>query len=207
MGAAASGRSLAAAGAGPEPVLDMPAAAGFGCVAAAWSAHEAEVFQFLLHRLRDRAAAQDVVQDVFIKAMRSGQRFCAVGNARAWLFQVARTTLIDRHRTEHPHEPLTENDNMLAAPDAEVPEPVDALAQCIDRVLPALSPADADILRACELQGLTQAAYAAEHGLTLPAAKARLQRARQRLRRALVTQCQVRFDADGRVIGHAAQGG
>jgi RNA polymerase sigma-70 factor, ECF subfamily len=187
---------------GPE----LTPAGDFGCVAAAWRAHEAEVLRFLVHRVGDRAAAQDLVQDVFMKAMRSGQRFCALDNARAWLFQVARTTLIDRHRTEHQHEPLPDHDEALAAPEPELPAPVDALAHCIAGVLPLLSAADADILRACDLQGRTQAAYAGDHALTLPAAKARLQRARQRLRRQLVDHCQVRFDAQGRVVAHCSHG-
>jgi RNA polymerase sigma-70 factor (ECF subfamily) len=33
-----------------------------------------------------------MLQDLFIKALRQGERFCAIGNARAWLFEVARNT-------------------------------------------------------------------------------------------------------------------
>ena len=61
---------------------------------------------------------------------------------------------------------------------------------------------DAAILRACDLEGQTQRDFAEAHGLSLPATKSRLLRARQRLRDRLTTACQVRFESDGSVASH-----
>jgi DNA-directed RNA polymerase specialized sigma24 family protein len=36
------------------------------------------------------ALARDLLQEIFIKALRMGSRFC-VANARAWLFEVSAT--------------------------------------------------------------------------------------------------------------------
>jgi RNA polymerase sigma-70 factor (ECF subfamily) len=78
-------------------------AGAFACVAAAWQAHEAELRGYLRHRMADAEAADDVLQDVFVKAMRQGRAFCTLDNPRAWLFQW-HATLVDRmHRP--PHEP------------------------------------------------------------------------------------------------------
>lgn len=52
--------------------------ATFACVTAAWRAHEGELHGYLRHRLADAAAAEDVLQDVFLKAMRAGQGFCTL---------------------------------------------------------------------------------------------------------------------------------
>ncbi len=41
--------------------------------------------------------------------MRQRQGFCTVDNPRAWLFQVARNALVDRSRTTHPTDPLSED--------------------------------------------------------------------------------------------------
>ncbi len=79
---------------------------------------------------------------------------------------------------------------------------MDALAGCIARVLGELPTNDAAILRACDLDGDTQKAFAQRNGLTLAAAKARLLRARKRMRAQLNAACQVSFDPDGRVSGH-----
>jgi RNA polymerase sigma-70 factor (ECF subfamily) len=174
----------------------------FACVSAAWQRHEAELRGFLRHRLSDEHAAADVLQDVFVKAMRQGQGFCTLGDPRAWLFQVARTTLIDRARTSHPTEPLPEDAGAPAAPTPEPQVPVDALADCLTRTLGELSADDAAIVGACDLEGQTLREYAQAQGLSLPAAKSRLLRARERLRQRMTTACQVNFEPDGRVAGH-----
>lgn len=191
-----STRHAQAADAGPGP--------SFACVAAAWQRHERELLQFLRRRVADRTAAEDLLQEVFLKAMRAGRGFCVLEVPRAWLFQVARTTLIDHHRTTHPTEPLPESGDLLPAPPVDAPDPVDELAQCLDRALGKLAADDAQILRACDLQEQRQNDFAAAHGLTLAATKARLRRARQRLRQELTLACGVQFDAAGKVCGHGA---
>lgn len=191
-----SGPQPAKAPAARVPVASLP------CVVAAWQAHEGELRGYLLRRLQNVDSADDLLQDVFLKAIRHAGRFCAVVDRRAWLFQVARNALIDRQRTTHAHEPLTD-DLADALPDEPDPQrPVDALAGCLARTLAELSAQDASILRACDLGGQTQRAFAAAHGLSLAAAKTRLLRARRRLRERLTCACQVRFEANGRVADH-----
>lgn len=172
------------------------------CVSRAWAAHEAELRGYLRHQLPDEHAAEDLLQDVFVKAMRQGERFCSLDNPRAWLFRVARHALIDRARVARPQVALDEVAHAIEAPVAEPVAPVDALSGCVARVLAELSPEDAAVLRACDLEGMTQREFAERHGLSLPAAKSRLLRARQRMRDRLTTACKVRFDADGCVSGH-----
>jgi RNA polymerase sigma-70 factor, ECF subfamily len=176
--------------------------AAFACVAAAWQAHEGELLGFLRHQLPDGHAAEDLLQDVFVKAMRQGQGFCGLDNPRAWLFQVARNAVIDRARVSKVDVPLDEVALDIPAPIPEAIAPIDALAGCMARMLAELPPDDAAILRACDLEGRTQREFAELQGLSLPAAKSRLLRARQRLREQLSTACQVRFDDDGSVSGH-----
>jgi RNA polymerase sigma-70 factor (ECF subfamily) len=174
----------------------------FACVAAAWVAHEAELLGYLRHQVPEARAAEDLLQDVFLKAMRQGEGFCSLDNPRAWLFQVARNALVDRARLAKPHVPLDEGGLDIEAPPPDTVAPVDALAGCVARVLGELSADDAAILRACDLEGQTQREFAARHGLSLSAAKSRLLRARQRMREQMSTACQVRFDTDGSVSGY-----
>jgi RNA polymerase sigma-70 factor (ECF subfamily) len=101
-----------------------------------------------------------------------------------------------------PTEPLPEGPAETPEPLQEVLAPVDALADCLTRALGEPSPDDASILRACDLEGQTQRAFAQTHGLDLRATNSRLLRTRQRLRERLTTACQVRFVADGSVAGH-----
>jgi RNA polymerase sigma-70 factor (ECF subfamily) len=181
-------------------------ASPFSCVASARNSHEGELRGYLRHRLDDPHAAADLLQDVFVKALRQGQGFCTLHNPRAWLFQVARNALVDRVRMQHPQESLTPELADSLPHESEPEAPVDALSDCLSRMLAELAPFDADILRACDLEGETQRSFAHRQGLGLPATKSRLLRARQRLRDRLVQACRVDLDATGRVAGHVPRG-
>jgi RNA polymerase sigma-70 factor (ECF subfamily) len=165
------------------------------CVIQAWDKHEAELRAWLKGRLHHADDANDVLQQVFEKALLQGEKFCSVGNARAWLFQVARNILIDRYRMQHHELPLP--DELLA--DVPVVDAVDELSECLPRVLSELSPDDRAIIVQCDLNGVSQQAYADAKKMSLPAVKSRIQRARRRLRDTLEKNCQVRTDESGHV--------
>lgn len=165
------------------------------CLLAAWNRHERELLGYLRHRVRGAAEAEDLLQEVFLKALRQGAAFCAVDNVRAWLFQVARNTVVDQLRGAKAHVAFPDD---LANPEAP-DDAVDGLTHCLPRVLAELSEEDRLAITLCDIEGLTQQALAARLGLTLPGAKSRVQRARARLRARLIEACQVRFDDSGRV--------
>ena len=165
----------------------------------AWGKHQAELQGWLFHRVGDRAQAQDLLQDVFLKALGQGGRFCSVTNARAWLFEVVRNTLTDHLRRQHPSEPLPDDVDEWPADEPEPLPVVDQLTGCLARVLTELPEADAHIIRQCDLQGVRQQDYAAAHGLTLPATKARLRRVRMRLKARMTEACAIQTCPQGGV--------
>jgi RNA polymerase sigma-70 factor, ECF subfamily len=171
----------------------------FACVLNSWQDHEGELRNYLLHRLSDPHLTDDFVQEVFLKAMRQGKNFCTLENPRAWLFHVARNTLVDVFRLKKDNVPLPED---LAHVEEEIP-PVDKLTDCLTRVLAELPPKDSDIIRQCDLDGVKQQDFANAHGLSLAATKSRLLRARHRMRFQMIRSCQVRFDEAGRVCCHS----
>jgi RNA polymerase sigma-70 factor, ECF subfamily len=165
------------------------------CLLTAWDSHERELRAWLYSRLRNPHDAEDMLQDLFLKAMRQDQQFCEIANARAWLFEVARNAIADRLRLKKDQVELPED---LAAEQEETPA-VESLAVCLPRALSELSDEDRDAITRCDLEGMSQDDYAKLKGLTLPAAKSRVQRARRRLREHLSEACQVKFDAAGKV--------
>jgi RNA polymerase sigma-70 factor (ECF subfamily) len=168
------------------------------CIADAWEKHEAELRRFLRHRTRDDAEAQDLLQEVFLRALRQKNGLCGIDSPRAWLFQTARNLLVDRLRLAKEQLPLPED---LVVEPVEEAAPVDGLSQCLPRVLAELSPQDREAITLCDIEGMTQQDFARLKGITLPAAKSRVQRARARLKARMTEACQVRFDASGEVAG------
>jgi len=178
--------------------MSNPAIPPFPCILRAWNAHESELRNFLRHRAGDAHLADDLLQEVFVKAMQHGKQFCTLSNDRAWLFQVARNALIDHHRLGREVTELPED---IPQPEP-LREPIHALSACVARVLSELATEDREIIEQCDLEGMKQKDYAIARGLSLAAVKSRLLRARERMRSRISTACQVRFDEQCRVEGH-----
>lgn len=166
------------------------------CLMTAWSVCEGELLGYLRHRVGHIEDAEEVLQEVFIKAMRQGEQFCDVDNPRAWLFQVARNALADRLRVSREYVALPDD---LVDPPQDIPLPVDDLSQCLPRVLSELSEEDRFAIVFCDMDGKSQQALAERLDLSLSGAKSRLQRARLRLKQRIEIACQVRFDESGAV--------
>jgi RNA polymerase sigma-70 factor (ECF subfamily) len=162
----------------------------------AWEENGLELRGWLRKRLGNPVDAEDALQELFLKALRQGGRFCDIVDARAWLFEVARNALADRLRVARDLVELPED---LAAVTGDEPAPVDQLTACLPRVLAELAPDDREAITLCDLGGMPQDEFARLKGLSLPGAKSRVQRARKRLRARLLTACRVSLDGAGHV--------
>jgi RNA polymerase sigma-70 factor, ECF subfamily len=60
--------------------------------------HERAVFNFIARFLGDRAAAEDLVQEVFLRVIKVAPRYKKKAKFRTWLFTIARNASIDRAR-------------------------------------------------------------------------------------------------------------
>ena len=64
------------------------------------AAYREDVFRVCLGFSRNSADAEDLCQDVFIKAFARGDALRNPGGSRIWLLRIARTTCLDRIRRE-----------------------------------------------------------------------------------------------------------
>lgn len=176
------------------------------CITNAWEAHETELRNFIRGRVNNSDQAEDLLQDIFIKAIAEGSHFCELENARAWLFQVARNLTIDFLRLSKKykqHDAIAEDlptslSNEAKPVEAEI-QPVANLAKCLPIALEKLDIEDQEIIQICDLDGLNQADFAKQKSISLTAAKSRIQRARKRLKQELQTTCHIIFDDQGNV--------
>lgn len=68
-------------------------------VARAYAAHGPELHRFAQRCLTDAAAAQDVVQETFLRAWRAADRYDPeLASLRVWLFAIARNAVLDHVR-------------------------------------------------------------------------------------------------------------
>ena len=92
------------------------------CLMTAWQQHEHEIYGWLLKQSGSPMDADDLLQETFLRAIRQQGKFCAIENARAWLFEVARHLVIDRSRRQRPmfqlHDELVMQQSELDAVDS-----------------------------------------------------------------------------------------
>jgi RNA polymerase sigma-70 factor, ECF subfamily len=59
-----------------------------------------DVFQFLFYMVKDRQLAEDLVQEVYIRVLKSYDRFEGKSSEKTWLFSIARNVAIDSFRKQ-----------------------------------------------------------------------------------------------------------
>jgi RNA polymerase sigma-70 factor, ECF subfamily len=154
---------------------------------------------FLRRRVRDDATADDLTQETLLKVYRSRASLRDGTRLEAWLYRVARTTLIDHYRRQKPTEELPPA--LAAESRDEVAAMRAAMASSIGRFLAELPEAYREPVRLAELEGLPLAKIALRMNLSLTAVKSRVRRGRQMLKAKMQACCRFEFDRLGQVIG------
>ena len=174
--------------------------------ATAWQAHRDALYRFVLQRVCDEAAAEDIVQEVLVKAYTRQGTLKEPSKLRPWLYQITRNAIIDYFRSQRPsvavpeeliHEDTREEDYRARR----------ELARCLVPLLDELPEPYRQALRLAEFEGATQREVASRLGLSLSGAKSRVQRARKMLRKVLLMCCRVELDRRGSVVDYEAREG
>jgi RNA polymerase sigma-70 factor, ECF subfamily len=163
-----------------------------------WETFASQLRGFIRSRVRDHAAAEDILQEVFLKIHQRLPALRSAEKAESWVYQIARNAVADYFRRAGTKNEAMEQQPEPASelPPAELPD----LTPTIRRFVEQLPPDFRDALVATEWEGLTQADYAARRGLSLSGAKSRVQRARVELKKLLDDCCRFELDRRGNVL-------
>ena len=174
--------------------------------ATAWQAYRDALYRFILQRVRDEAAAEDIVQEVLVKAYTRQGTLKEPSKLRPWLYQITRNAIIDYFRSQRPsvavpveliRKDTSEADNRIQR----------ELAHCLVPLLDELPKPYRQALRLAEFEGITQREVASRLGLSLSGAKSRVQRGRKMLREVHLKCCRVELDRRGGVVDYEAREG
>lgn len=143
---------------------------------------------FVQKRVGDRALAEDILQDAFVRGV---ERFDSVrDSAVAWFYRVLRNAIIDHRRRAaaagRRHESWLAESQVTGATDEELHALV---CGCVAQLADTLKPDYAAALRRVEIDGLSVKDYAQEAGISSNNAGVRVFRARQALRKQVARAC------------------
>jgi RNA polymerase sigma-70 factor (ECF subfamily) len=180
-----------------EPVLVAAAKSGD---AAAFeelvNRYERKIFRLTMNITRNREDAEDAMQDAFMKAYSHLNNFQEDSRFYTWLVRIAANEALMRLRKRRPNqvsldEPVEGEDDLMPREIQDWgPSPEQRLAQSemheiLDQVIDQLDPDFRTVFVLRDIEELSTEETAAALGISVPAVKSRLLRARLKLRQKL----------------------
>lgn len=161
-----------------------------------WANFASQLRGFIRSRVRDHAAAEDILQESFLKIHRKLPTLRSDQKVEAWIWRIVRNAITDHFRRDRPNHRLLDDVELPVDPAVDLPD----LACCLREFVDQLTPAHREALLMTEWDGLAQTELAKRLGLSASGAKSRVQRARTELKGLLDACCRFELDRRGRVI-------
>ncbi len=145
----------------------------------AYDAHGGELYRFALRAGGDRSAAEDVVQDTFLRAWRAADRYDpTLASMPTWLFAIARNVIIDqaRARSARPFATVVSEAESPEHADQQAGEAFDHLLSrwLVEEALRHISEEHRYVVVETYLRGRPQADVAEELGVPAGTVRSRL---------------------------------
>lgn len=154
--------------------------------------------QYLMGKIHNNELTEDIVQEVMLKVITAHQKNLQVKNLKAWLYQIARNTLVDYYRKSANR--IHENENLIDEMFLDLQEdsfrPSDNLIPMIE-LLPKKYGGP---LLLSDIENIPQSEIAKQLGLSLSATKMRIQRARKMLYNLFIECCNIEYSEKGAFV-------
>jgi RNA polymerase sigma-70 factor (ECF subfamily) len=156
--------------------------------------HEPRLYRFARRLCRSPVDAEDVLQESLLSAARGIGAFRGASSLSTWLYAIARSHCIKKHRRRRAAPVEVSLEAEEAAPAREHPDPgpdpetalqARRLETALERAIARLDRPYREVLVLRDVEGLTAPEVATVTGLSVSAIKSRLHRARTRVREEL----------------------
>ena len=171
-----------------------------------WQEYRLGLYRFVLKRVHDEAAADDIVQDALAKILANFDSLRDQQKIRQWMYQITRNAIVDYFRRHRMDDALPDELLVVDEPDGSSVEE-ELSACCISPFIKKLPEKYRTAITLSEIKGLTQKEVANREGMSLSGAKSRVQRGRKMLKEMMLACCQFDVDSQGRIIDYQASKG
>ena len=152
--------------------------------------NRARFLAFLERRVGGRDAAEEILQQAYVRGMDRGGGLRAGESAVAWFYRLLRNVLADHWRHgDAERRALAAYAGEAALTAADDDALLEAVCGCVTALVDTLKPELAAIIRGVDLERVPLRAYAARAGISPNNAAVRLHRARQALGRQIRRTC------------------
>lgn len=159
---------------------------------------------FIRKRVPNDAVADDLTQEVWVRIAKKLGELRDTQKLEAWIYQIARNIVTDFYRRQR--ETMELPADLPAPPDETAVEEVrQNLYDYVKGVVDSLPEPHREALVLTMYEGLSQQEVAERLGLSLTAAKSRVQRARVEVRQTMERCCKWKFDRLGNIIDYESR--
>lgn len=159
------------------------------------------LYNFIATRVGDKADAEDILQEVFIKITTKMDSLSEDEKLKSWIFTITRNTIIDHYRK---HSNITKVDLTEKIKDEfsedETLDSTKGIDKCLKGFIQKLPDQYRDVIIDSELKGIKQKDLADKYNLAYPSLRSRVQRGRTRLKDMLLKCCSIKSDSRGNII-------
>tara|TARA_B100000809_G_scaffold130660_1_gene128491 strand:+ start:24365 stop:24907 length:543 start_codon:yes stop_codon:yes gene_type:complete len=162
-----------------------------------WAEFSLALHTFIFSKVKNEAVVDDILQEVFIKIHLHKKELQKKEHLKSWLFSIANNTTIDYFRKKDLVLPNQPEDNAIEETSKDSHNPSD----CLLPLILALPKKYKEALLLSEIKGIKQQIVADQLGLSLSAAKSRIQRGRDLLKKGFINCCDYQLDEKGFLKG------
>ena len=157
--------------------------------------HFSRLYNFARWLTHDTAAAEDLVQETYMKALRGFPSFQQGTNFRAWMYRILRNTFLTSKTGLQAATMLDIDDGGTPEPATDVsPESIllaRASAQTVQQALESLPVQFREIILLCDLEEMSYQEIGQALGIPMGTVMSRLSRARKAMRGLLAARAEV----------------
>ena len=150
--------------------------------------HRGALYRFVLRSIRERAVAEELYQEIWMRVIEARRRYQPQAKFTAWLYTVAHNRLVDHWRKKGLQVVALDSEEEFSASPGYEPHKVLEAKQSLARfarALEALPPAQREAFLLHEEAGMDVAEIASATGANQEAAKSRLRYALSKLKEAV----------------------
>ncbi len=163
-----------------------------------WNKYHSNLRAFIRKRVNNNNAAEDILQDIFVRVHSRIGTLKSRKKLESWLYQITRNSLIDYYRSHKVLEELPEWLGQQQASREEINRR--ELSSCLALMIQQLPEKYRHAIQLSEIEGNTQSEIAEKENISLSGAKSRVQRGRALLKTMLHDCCKIEINAMNQIV-------
>ena len=168
---------------------------------AIWNLYAIDVERFILSIVQDECVSKYLLQGVFLMLHVNKHRLKESDKVKSWLFSIARNIVVDYYRKKRVLQVV----DQMEVTEEPLINQVHTEVECLKGIINVLPPKYKVAVQMADLEGKKQQEIADSLGISLPAVKSRILRARKMIVEGFMDCCDFKLNSQGKLVGEVKE--